>query len=253
MRIASLTCSNTEIVATLGRGDWLVGVDSYSDWPADLVADLPRLGKDLDIDVDRLAALEPDLVLASLTVPGHEQVVEAVAEAGLDYVAPAPTSLEGVYADILHLGDLLDAAPRAREVVAGMRRAMPAVEVEDRPAILVEWWPKPVIVPGAKSWVSDLIRLAGGRNPFEEHDGESTAVDAAAVVAAAPDAAVVCWCGVEPDKYRPELVRERAGWQDTPALRHDRVHTIPEAYLGRPGPRLVEGYRALREVVAACG
>ena len=75
MRIVSLTCSNTEIVAALGCSSMLVGCDSYSDWPEDVVAPLRRLGKDLDIDVGKVVALEPDLVLASLTVPGHERVV----------------------------------------------------------------------------------------------------------------------------------------------------------------------------------
>ena len=42
---------------------------------------------------------------------------------------------------------------------------------------------------------------------------------------------------------------QRSAWRDLPALANGRVHTVPEAFLGRPGPRLVEGYRALREIV----
>ena len=76
MRIVSLACSNTEIVWALGRADLLVGVDDHSDWPEEVVGPLPKVGPDLEIDVDKVAALEPDLVLATLTVPGHEKVVE---------------------------------------------------------------------------------------------------------------------------------------------------------------------------------
>ena len=70
MRIVSLACSNTEIVCALGCADLLVGVDDHSDFPTDVVGPLPKVGPDLDIDVERVAALEPDLVLS--LDPSHE-------------------------------------------------------------------------------------------------------------------------------------------------------------------------------------
>ncbi|NBD95503.1 MAG: hypothetical protein GVY11_03385, partial [Gammaproteobacteria bacterium] len=66
MRIVSHTCSNTEIVCALGRAGWLVGVDDHSDHPASVVSRLPRIGPDLDVDVERIRTLEPDLVITSL-------------------------------------------------------------------------------------------------------------------------------------------------------------------------------------------
>ena len=107
MRIVSLACSNTEIVHALGCGDLLVGVDDHSDWPPELVDPLPKVGPDLDIDVERVAALEPDLVLATLTVPGHESVVERVEAAGLPFIAPEPVSISDIYRDIREIGGLL--------------------------------------------------------------------------------------------------------------------------------------------------
>jgi len=83
MRIVSLTCSNTEIVCALGLSHYLVGVDNHSDYPAEVVAHLPRVGPDLDIDAQRVAALKPDLVLASLTVPGHERILDRLRAAKL--------------------------------------------------------------------------------------------------------------------------------------------------------------------------
>jgi iron complex transport system substrate-binding protein len=250
VRIVSLTCSNTEIVAALGLGDHLVGVDDHSDWPAELVARLPRVGPDLAIDVDAVERLEPDLVLASLTVPGHERVVEACDRAGLPWIAPEPVSLADVARDVRDIAARCGVGPRGEEVAAAFEGAMPEVPSEVRPRILVEWWPKPVIVPGRRSWVTDLLDRAGGTNPFADRDVKSTPVTDDEVVAARPDAIVVCWCGVPFERYRPDVVRRRAAWRAVPALERDRVHLVPEAFLGRPGPRLVEGYRALRDVVA---
>jgi iron complex transport system substrate-binding protein len=65
----------------------------------------------------------------------------------------------------------------------------------------------------------------------------------------APDAFVVSWCGVDPAKYRPDVLYGNPAWAELPAIRGRRVFTVPEAYLGRPGPRLVDGVKALRRIV----
>ncbi|MBX2804047.1 MAG: ABC transporter substrate-binding protein [Myxococcales bacterium] len=252
MRIVSLTCSNTEIVCALGCSDQLVGVDDHSDFPEAVVTALPTVGKDLDVDPEKVAALRPDLVLASLTVPGHEKVVERIDATGLRWIAPAPVSLEDVYRDIHTLAGHLGVPERADTLVAQMRAAIVPVAAERRPRVLVEWWPKPVIVPGKRSWVTDLITAAGGHNPLQDRDVESTPITDEEAVACDPDAVVISWCGVPTHKYRPSEVHKRTAWQGISALRADRVHCIAEAYLGRPGPRLVQGYRALRDVVQGC-
>lgn len=257
MRIVSLACSNTEIVCALGCADLLVGVDSHSDFPPGVVDSLPKVGPDLEIDVEAVAALEPDLVLATLTVPGHEKVVEELEEAGLPFVAPAPESLGDVYRDIREIGGRLGAAERAGELVEEMRaelgsgewrEASGGADGEARPTFLVQWWPKPTVAPGRRSWTTDVIRAAGGRNVLEDEPVKSRPVDDDEVRSLDPDAIVVSWCGVHPEKYRPEVVLEKEGWQRLRAVREGRVFCVPEAYLGRPGPRLVEGVRELRAI-----
>lgn len=255
VRIVSLTCSNTEIVDALGCAGQLVGVDNHSDYPADVVAALPRVGPDLDIDVARVAALRPDLVLASLTVPGHERIIERLTRAGLPFLVSEPTSVADVYADVLRLGNVLGVPDRASVVVARMSAEMvPSKDASPgaRPCVLVEWWPKPVIVPGRFSWVTEMLAVAGGKGVLDGEPVKSRPVTDGEVRAWSPDAVVVAWCGVPFGKYRPDVVRRRAGWRGTAALAEDRIYSIPEAFLGRPGPRLVDGVRALRRVVAAC-
>ena len=251
MRVFSHTCSNTEIVAALGCGEQLVGVDADSDYPPDIVADLPRPGRDLDLDVAAVRELEPDLVLTSLTVPGHEQVVDALRAAGLQTVVCDPQSLADIYADIRRIADALGCPERGEKLVTDMDAAMPDIEpTGTRPRILVEWWPKPVIAPARHSWVTDLIARAGGINPWHASDAKSVPLETAQVRAAAPDIAVMSWCGVKVQNYRADVVRRRDGWENIPAIANDRIVPISEAFLGRPGPRVVEGYRQLRDAIA---
>lgn len=251
MRIVAHTCSNTEIVCALGCAGMLVGVDADSDHPPFVVNRLPKLGRDLNLDVAAVAALKPDLVLTSLTLPGHALLVAQLQAAGLRSLVCHPLSLDEVYADIRRIAEALGVPERGVELAHAMRAAMPPVNVTQRPRVLVEWWPKPVIVPAKRSWVSDLIRLAGGENPWAGIEAESRPLTDEEVRAAAPEIIVMSWCGVPERNYRAELVRRRPGWQDIPAVRDNRIHAITEAWLGRPGPRLVEGYRALRELLQA--
>jgi iron complex transport system substrate-binding protein len=254
MRIVSLACSNTEIVCALGCADLLVGIDDHSDFPVDVVAPLPKVGPDLDIDVEKVVELEPDLVLATLTVPGHETIVERLEVAGLPYIAPEPVSLDDVYRDIQDIGRRLDVPARAETLVAEMQDELgatrPAGHPEaDAPKILIQWWPKPVITPGRRSWATDVVRAAGGVAVLAAEDVKSRPMTDEEVAEVAPDAVVLSWCGVHPDKYRPDVVRRNDVWQSLDFVKRDRIYCVGEPFLGRPGPRLVEGYRALRAIV----
>ena len=249
MRVVSHTCSNTEIACALGCASMLVGVDTDSDFPPDAVAPLPKLGRDLELDVGQVAALKPDLVLTSLTVPGHERIVEALRAAGLPHLVIDPIGLDGVYDSIVQIAEALGVLKKGRSLVARMQADMPPVEpTGPRPKVLVEWWPKPVIAPTRLSWVNEIVRLAGGVNPFESRDGKSAEIPDAEILAAAPDAVVMSWCGVKEEKYRRDVVERRPGWTAVPAVKHGRIYPVTEAFLGRPGPRLVEGYRALTRI-----
>lgn len=252
MRIVAHTCSNTEIVCALGRADWLVGVDDHSDHPASVVERLPRVGADLDIDVARIARLAPDLVITSLTVPGHERCLERIRKAGLPYLVTQPHTLEDVASDIRRIGRALDAESNAEKIARRFDALAVGSPNADLVPVLVEWWPKPVIAPGKKSWVNEMLALAGGINPFAQIDTESTEVSIDLAVEAMPEAIVMSWCGVEESKYRPHVVMRRDGWQDIPAIRNGNIHAVSEAWLGRPGPRLLDGIERLRAIIASC-
>lgn len=249
-RVLSHTCSNTEIVCALGCADLIVGIDTDSDHPPEIVARIPKLGRDLDLDVEAAIALQPDLVLTSLTVPGHERIVEALQAAGLRCIVIDPLSLDDVFDSIHVIAEALDVPERGAALVEQMQAAMPPVApAADAPRVLVEWWPKPVIGAARQSWVHDLIERAGGRNLLADAELKSATLEVAEAQRLAPEIVVMSWCGVKEEKYRAEVVLRREGWENVPAVRDERVHPITEAFLGRPGPRLVDGYRALRQLI----
>ena len=251
MRVVSHTASNTEIVCALGCADRLVGVDADSDFPPAVVQALPQLGRDLQLDVPGVLALKPDLVLTSLTVPGHETVVDQLRAAGCPVLIADPVSLQDVFTSIRGIAAALGVTARGDALVAEMEAAMPRVDRRRRPRILVEWWPKPVIVPGRDSWITDLLDRVGAVNPLGTEAHKSRPLEPGEVASLAPEAVAISWCGVPEHQLRPANVLRRADWADTPAVRNGRVAAITEAYLGRPGPRLVQGYAHLRRLADA--
>jgi iron complex transport system substrate-binding protein len=252
MRVVSHTCSNTEIVCALGLQNALVAVDSDSDFPPDVVGRLPQLGRDLQLDVAAALALRPDLVLTSLTVPGHERIVDAFAASGVPLVVCDPQNLDDVFDDIRRIAIALGEAGRGERLVADMQAQMPPQPQRDTsPRVLVEWWPKPVIGAARRSWVHDLIERAGGRNALGDVDAQTHTLAPERTPEFPVDVIAMSWCGVKVDKYRADVVLRREHWHDVAAIRDGRVIAISEEYLGRPGPRLVEGYRQLRAAITA--
>lgn len=222
-----------------------MGVDADSDHPPEVVTRLPRPGRDLDLDLDAVAALKPDLVLGSLTVPGHERLVEGLRARGLSVLVQAPTSLAEVFADIRRIASALGHRERGEQLVAELDAGMPVVRRSWRPRVLVEWWPKPVIAAARHSWVHELIERAGGDNALADQDRATATLTPEQAGEVAPDLVAISWCGVPLSHYRPRQVLQRPGWAAVPAVQRGAVVPITEAFLGRPGPRLLAGYRAL--------
>lgn len=249
MRLISLTSSNTEILWSLGLLEQVVGLDSNSDFP-EAVKEIPRVGPDLQVDLDKIEELKPDLVLASLSVPGMERVVEGLVQRGIPHIVLDPETLQDVYNDIQQVAKVCAVESQGEHVVKAMRwmiaNARGSLPNWVRPPkVMVEWWPKPMIAAGGRSWISQMLAALGAENAFADLDVRSKPLSEAEVESAQPDLITVSWCGVK--KLRPEVVLKRS--INIPAIEHKQVFPLEEAYLGRPGPRLAEGVKKLADLL----
>jgi iron complex transport system substrate-binding protein len=252
-RLITLAPSNAEIVDALGCFDRVVACEDSSDEPAE-VARCERLGPDLAPDLDRVAALAPDLVVSSLTVPGMERIVTGLRARGVAQIVSAPRRFADVLADLERIGAALGVESRAVGVVAELRAEVERL-VATRPAIparvYLEWWPRPMFTPGCDCYSNEIIALAGGTNVFGDRTGSSLEIDAADLRAADPDVCFVSWCGVAEDKLDPENLVRREGLAELRAVRAGRVYKLDERYSGRPGPRLLEAARRMRAAIVS--
>lgn len=249
MRLISICPSNTELIAYLGLTDKLVGVDNYSDWPKE-IEHLPRLGPDLKINMDKLAELKPDLVIASLSVPGMERNIEQLEKRQIPHlVLKNPQSLEEIKQSFLVLAAALDVTKRGEQLVNKFDAILSQYETLSKKAEPVtlywEWWPNPVFTPGRQNWLTYISKLAGGKNIFETEDVASFQTTWEDVFERNPDHICLVWTGINPDKVNPELVKNRPNWRNLEAIKNNRIHILEEALYCRPSLKIIEGLAKL--------
>jgi iron complex transport system substrate-binding protein len=251
-RIVSLTPGSTETLCSLGLGNRLVGVDDDSNYPPE-ARSLPKVGRGMDVDPARIAALSPDLVVAYLGAPGLEMILSRLETQEVRTLGLTAVGLGGVMDSILRLGEAVGREAEAAGLVAEMgerleRVASVAAAAPTYPSVYWEWWPKPLVTAGRASWINDMIEMAGGANAFGDLDAESPAVDEDLVFGLAPEIMIACWCGAE-RMPEPERIKARRGWNLVPAVREHRVYVMEEGLFERPGPRLAAGLESLARMI----
>ena len=253
MRIVALAAEVPDILDRLGAWDLLVGASVHAVRPAK-VRELPRVGGFARPDLDRVLALEPDLVVATSCV--QAEAASRLAGCGVSVLVLSPHTLADIYESIRILGGAIGRRREAEALVSGMQEAIEGLRAEaalERPVrVFFEEWPEPLIA--GIGWVSDLIRLFGGEDvcarEAARRDPKARVMAPEEVAARAPEIVLASWCG---RRVRPERIRARPGWREVPAVRRDRIFALPSEDVLQWGPGLVRGARAIRDaLLAAC-
>lgn len=253
MRVISLCPSNTEIMEFLGLTNLLVGVDDFSDWPEG-VKSLPQLGPDLSINLDLVEELKPDIVLASLSVPGMEKNIEGLAARNIPYIVLNPQSMADIENDLIITANALNMPERGREAALLFRSRLENIKqkaagASRKPTLYWEWWPNPVFTPGSINWLTEVSEAAGAENIFKDVELASVQTDWDDVKSRNPDYICVAWVGVRKQKVKKELIINRPGWEELEAVRNDRILILEEELYCRPSPRLLDGLEKLHHLI----
>ncbi|PLT30329.1 cobalamin-binding protein [Peribacillus deserti] len=253
MRIISICPSNTELCVFLGVQEQLIAVDDFSDWPESIIS-LPRLGPDLSIDMERTESLKPDLVLASLSVPGMERNIEELQKRNIPHVVLNPQSLDDIAEDLHTVGKLLGIEELAAERIRVYKSLISTIKeisdtITERPSLYWEWWPKPIFTPGKINWLTEISRLAGAQNLFQDVELASVQTSDADVAERNPDVICLAWVGVPLRKVQPGIVKKRPGWDRLNAIKNDSILVLEEPLYCRPSPRLLDGLIKLAKIL----
>ena len=251
-RIVSLAPSNTEIVCALESCDQVVGVTDFDDYPAD-VADVEKVVVFAQVDVEKVVAAEPDLVLAAGNELTSTAVIDQLSELGVTVLVLYPESLDEVYGNVALVGEVLDEQVAAGELVDGMRARVEAVEdavagsEAPRTFYEVSIFEGTIYTAGDGSFIASLIETAGG-DPITG-DPLSTSIALEDLVAADPELILLGDAAYDPT-VTAESVAARPGWGEMTAVRDGRIQPVLEDLLiTRPGPRIVDGLEALARAI----
>ncbi len=290
MRIVSLLPAATEWVCAFGGEAALVGRSHECDTPPS-VQSLPavtrptyagagdsaaideavqaqlRQGLSLyDVDLERLRALEPDLILTqaqcevcAVSLPQLEAMLADWSGAAPELFSMEPMTLKEVLDAALRLGRKIGRAEAAMRFLAEKERRLK--ELRDRigvdrrtdpetlPTVACVEWMEPLMTAG--HWMPDVVDMAGGRAVLAEKGKPSRTVDWADVRAADPEVLALMPCGFTIEETTRDLhyLTERDGWRELRAVRKGRVVLFDgNAYFNRPGPRL---YRSIELLATA--
>lgn len=244
-RIVSLSPHATELLFAAGAGPQLVGVSRYSDYPA-AAARLPQVGDSAQIDLERLAALHPDLVVAwDSALPERTRV--ALAGLNLAVFRSEPHTLDAIADTVEKLAVLAGRGDVGRRQAAQLRGRIDALRRAHAGLpllpVFVQVWPAPLMTVNRAQAISDALAVCGARNLFAAAPVQVPTVDVEAVVAADPEA-IISGVGSDPAAARATFAR----WRALPRLRAVARHhllALDADQIARPGPRLIDAAEQL--------
>jgi iron complex transport system substrate-binding protein len=252
-RIVCLTEETTEWLYLLGQQDRIVGISGYTVRPSRARQEKPRISSFLDGKIDRIVALEPDLVIGFSDM--QAVLAEKLIRAGCAVWITNQRSVEQIFEGLATLARLVGAEAEGHAWIAACRArhaeiASLAAAWGRRPRVYFEEWDEPMI--SAIRWVSELVHLAGGEDVFPELAAKPLGRDRVIhdplePVRRAPEVLIGSWCG---KKFRPEKVAARPGWSAMPAVAAGRLFEVKSVEILQPGPAaLTDGLERLHAAI----
>jgi iron complex transport system substrate-binding protein len=284
MKICSLLPAASEILVALGLGAQVSGVSHECDFPPEArtkailirsrishtesaaaidrqVREFLERGESLySVDLDALAAIEPDLIVTQdlchvcAATPGDLGAALAHLAHQPRIVTLNPHSLADVCADIRAVGEATGRSERANALVEKFAQDVAQVErsVAGLPrarVVCLEWLDPPYV---AGHWVPEMVARAGGIDALGREGKPSFRVEWETIVAAQPEVIVIMPCGYGLEQVAQEFrdLSLPPSWQDVPAVQSDGVFLVEASgYFSRPGPRLATGMAILADAI----
>jgi iron complex transport system substrate-binding protein len=247
-RLVSLAPSITETLFALGLGERVVGNTDYCEVPAEARLK-PHVGSILSPSLEKIVTLRPDLVLGSPSA-NRRETAERLARLGIPLYGVAAQTVDETLASIADLGKLLGRETEAARLVGELRQRIDAVtkRVSGRepPKVLFVVWYRPLTTAGARTFISDVIRRAGGDPINHGLSGEWPRLSLEEALRLDPD--VILFPRSQSFSPEPEEFQSLPGWRNLRAVKRRRMYVISDAII-RPSPRLVDSLEEVARIL----
>lgn len=242
-RIISLAPSVTELVFSAGAGDKLVAAVEYSDYPEAAKA-LPRVGGYTMLDIERILALKPDLVIGWQS-GNHPEALDKLRQLKIPVYITETRYLEQLPVTLQRFGVLAGteatANAEAKRFLTTLNRLKAEYQNKTPVKVFYQVWSSPLITINKENLINQVIGVCGGENVFSELNTIAPRIGVEAVLAANPDAIVASGMGVE----RPEWLDQWLKWPSLNAVKGQQLHFIPPGHIQRQTVRVLLGAERL--------
>ena len=250
LRIVSLAPGATEMLFAAGAGSEVVATVEYSDEPP-AARQVPRIGDVAAVDLERLVALRPDLVVvwAGGGNPAQRQKIEAL---HIPIYEQQVLRLADIPAAVRRLGALTGTPAVADHAAQAMEARLAALTATygrpagRRPSVLMQVWNRPIYTVGGRHLMSDALEICGARNVFADLAEAGPIVDTESVIARNPDIIIAA----APSGEGAAWVADWKQLKSLAAVRNDRVVAFEDQALSRLGPSVIGATEALCRTLA---
>lgn len=249
--IVSMMPSNTEILFALGLDKEIVGVSDYDDYPEQATTK-EKIGG-LEFNVEKIVAMNPDLVLAHESGLGMgEAGLQQIRDAGITvFVVDNADNFEETYTTIETIAKLTDTEEKAQQLIEDMKVKVEEVieklkAVVEKKKVFIENSPAPEIyTPGNHTFMQQMLEMIGAENIAADQEGW-VMLDPEAIISRNPDVIVVMYDFIE---TAVEDVYARDGFAAVRAIQEQQVVQVDENITSRTGPRLADGFELLAKAI----
>ncbi|MBJ7549608.1 cobalamin-binding protein [Marinomonas ostreistagni] len=242
-RIAALSPGATELAFAAGAGERVVAVVSFSDYPS-AAQEIESVGSPSRLDLERLVALKPDLVLAWGTGNPSEQI-SVLARLGLPIYYVEPHSFSDIAGDIRDIALLAGTETQgdraAQTFLNGIAELRSQYSNKPRVATFYQVWDEPLMTMNDEHYINQVVELCGGINVFADSSRLIPRLNNEAVLIKNPEAIIAGGMG-ERNAHWLEA------WRTFPnllATQRDNLFFVPPSLIQRPTPRLLEGAKIM--------
>jgi iron complex transport system substrate-binding protein len=248
-RIVALAPSITETLYYLGLGDRVVGVTQFSCFPPE-AALKPKVGSYVDVNVEKILTLSPDLVIG--TKDGNEaEKVYLLDEAGIAAFIVNPRNVRETIETVATLGRLCGIPEKGVALSLQLSRRVEYIVEKTRgrrrPLVFLQINLRPIMTANRNTYLHDLIQLAGGENITQDEPITYPRINLEEVIRKKPE--VILITSMEREGQFEEAKLEWERWKTIPAVRNRRVHLVNSDLVDRPSPRIVEGLEMIARLL----
>lgn len=247
-RIVALAPGATALLFAAGAGDRIVATIRFADDPpaAKLI---PRIGDQQSVDLERLVALRPDVVVYTEGVTSP-LIVDRIRALRMPLYATWYTTLDGIAPSIRRLGTLAGTQSAAQAEAAKLEAQLSALRQRYRGAsprsVFYQVWDRPLYTVGGRQLISDAMKACGASNIFGDQKASAPTIAIEAVIARDPDVIIAS----SPTEVATRWAED---WQRFPRLRavqNGHVFVFDDLRLDRMGPESIAAAAHLCEIIA---